>query len=310
MPLLLELYPDVCSVVDVGCGAGVWLARFKERGVERVLGLDGGSAEEHGQLEIKREEYRSADFEHELPADECFDLCLCLEVAEHLTPATATTLVRALCRLSDVIVFSAAIPGQGGLNHLNERWPTYWAGLFAEQNYRPLDCLRGRIWSDARIDWWYRQNLILFVSEKGTRRLSTSGRAAREDSPVDIVHPECFRKYRSELEGQRAVVVALQAQVAQLISENRALSDLQAESTRTREMRSLEAAALNEQLEGQTARLNEILNSASWKLTFPLRRIVGGRRGPRFLLRQLSHFGWRQMTGNLAAMFPKSRRGR
>src|SRR5215471_3233771 len=111
VPVVMELVSDVSSVVDLGCGAGAWLARFKEAGIARVLGLDGGTAAEHDQLEIDPHEFRGADLEREIHLDETFDLCICLEVAEHLAHRAAPVIVQNACRLSDVILFSAAIPG-------------------------------------------------------------------------------------------------------------------------------------------------------------------------------------------------------
>jgi hypothetical protein len=52
-----------------------------------------------------------------------FDLALCLEVAEHLPAAAGDSLVRRLASVGARILFSAAIPGQGGRNHVNEKWP-------------------------------------------------------------------------------------------------------------------------------------------------------------------------------------------
>ncbi len=80
-----------------------------------------------------------------------FDLGICLEVAEHLPTAGADQLVENLVRLSDVILFSAAIPHQGGTHHVNEQWPSYWADLFAARHYFAWDGLRWLIWQDARI---------------------------------------------------------------------------------------------------------------------------------------------------------------
>jgi len=299
VPLLLNLCPGVHSVVDVGCGPGVWLARFKDEGVERVLGLDGGGAEELALSEIEPEEYRSADFEHELPTSEHFDLCLCLEAAQHLSHATAPALVRNLCKLSDVVVFSAALPGQGGTNHLNERWLSYWAALFAVHGYRMLDCVRGRIWNDARVELWYRQNLTLFVSEVGRSRLSMG--ECGTSGPIDIVHPDLFTACRSDLERQRTNVFTLQAQVARLTSETRGLQTereteviaLQAKAARlTSENSSLETEVteLRQQMRTQSNRLNVIINSTSWKVTYPFRVLVGNRRGPRPRLRRLASF--------------------
>lgn len=189
VPLVMRLIRDVRSVVDVGCGTGAWLASFKDAGVRRVLGLDGGAAAEQCQLEIKPEEFRCADLEGVIKLKESFDLCLCLEVADHVTHQAASTIVRNICNLSDVVLFSAAIPGQGGNHHVNERWPSYWVDLFASQDYEMLDIIRGRIWNDARVEWWYRQNLLLFANKAGLSRADKSLVKTVGSAPIDIVHP-------------------------------------------------------------------------------------------------------------------------
>lgn len=259
VPALLDLIREVNSVVDVGCGAGAWLSRFKDSGVDRVLGMDGGDADEHGQLEIERAEFRSCDFEQEISVGERFGLCICLEVAEHLTEKSAPALVRNLCSLSDVVLFSAAVPGQGGTNHLNERWPSYWADLFAEEGYRALDIIRGRFWNDARIEWWHRQNMLLFANTAGLARISHPAALAADvcpSTPLDIVHPECFSILRSNYEHER---------------DTKAVADAQRQRQHV------------EELERQ---LREVLDSTSWKLTYPIRRLIGERAGLRSCLRR------------------------
>lgn len=177
VPLTLRLVRGVYSVVDVGCGAGEWLCVFKENGIQRVLGLDGGAAQNSGQLKIETREFRQTDLEQPLQINERYDLCTCLEVAEHLTEGAAPNLVRNLCDLSDIVLFSAAIPGQRGRNHINERWPSYWARYFKSCGYRPVDIIRGRLWNDRRIEIWYRQNILLFANKSGESRLSGANRA-------------------------------------------------------------------------------------------------------------------------------------
>jgi hypothetical protein len=89
-----------------------------------------------------------------------------LEVAEHISAASADIFVRNLTELSDLIVFSAAIPGQGGTFHVNEQWPEYWAEKFKRAGYVVVDCMRKEIWHNEQINFWYRQNILVFVSEK------------------------------------------------------------------------------------------------------------------------------------------------
>jgi len=204
VPLVMSLVRDVRSVIDVGCGAGVWLSEFKENGVPRVLGLSHDSAD-RDRLEIEADEFHTVDLEGALVSSEAFDLCICLETAQHLPESAASTLVQSLCALSDVVLFSAAVPGQDGTPQSNERWPSYWADLFQAAGYEVLDIVRGRTWNDARVEWWYRQNLLLFANRAGlariARRLSLNGSGAGHmahpaSTPLDVVHPACFERYR------------------------------------------------------------------------------------------------------------------
>jgi SAM-dependent methyltransferase len=129
------------SVVDIGCGSGDWLAVFQSLGVQDILGFDGGAGSEAA-LRIPREFFRSVDFRQPIPVDRTFDLALCLEVAEHLAATDARALVQTLARLAPVILFSAAVPQQPGVHHVNCRWPEYWVTEFAKLGYEVHDSVR------------------------------------------------------------------------------------------------------------------------------------------------------------------------
>ena len=160
LPILVEKTGLPRSVVDVGCGTGTWLSVFKEMGVGKVLGVDGDNVDP-SQLHIDRHEFRAANLIRPLALGERFGLAVCLEVAEHLPAEAADTLVGSLCGLSDTILFSAALPGQGGQNHLNEQYFDYWREKFNARGYLVEDAFRSLIWNDERIDSWYRQNMFL-----------------------------------------------------------------------------------------------------------------------------------------------------
>lgn len=178
VPKLHEIF-EPSSVVDVGCGEGHWGKVFEELGAE-VVGLDGSAPEPVISM-------RQADLSEGVPDDlGCFDLALCLEVAEHLPESSAADLVDGLCRLSPVVVFSAAVPGQGGTGHLNEQWPDYWAEHFASNGYSGSGALRWRFWSDDRLCWWYRQNLLVF--SKDPMPLAYDGCPA-------VVHPAAWKHH-------------------------------------------------------------------------------------------------------------------
>lgn len=169
-PLADALYDELrpAGVVDVGCGTGIMLARLEERGVE-IRGVEGSRAAIAASPVGDRIEHW--DLIRGVPELGRYDLCLCIEVAEHLPAASAPALVEGLTRLSDVIVFTAATPGQGGMAHLNEQPHEYWIEQFAELGFAqsPLrDRLRATVAAvpDAP---WVQKNLHVFERARERR---------------------------------------------------------------------------------------------------------------------------------------------
>jgi hypothetical protein len=193
--LTLELLPPVQSAVDVGCGVGTWLSVLRERGVAVIRGFDGAWVRTD-LLTIPPESFVAVDLTKRLPQSGRFDLAISVEVAEHLPPACAETFVDSLVDLSDFVLFSAAIPHQGGKHHLNERWQDYWAGLFGTRGYAVLDPIRPKIWEDERISFWYRQNVLLYVKKERLRELRPliGDPESSPGLPLRIVHPAQYLK--------------------------------------------------------------------------------------------------------------------
>ncbi|MDQ3937859.1 MAG: glycosyltransferase [Chloroflexota bacterium] len=194
VPLVLDLVGPR-SVVDVGCGMATWLAVFRELGVEDVLGIDGDYVDRGG-LEIPVERFVAADLERPPVFDRRFDLVMSLEVAEHLSPEHADAFVDLLTRLGPAVLFSAAIPGQGGVRHLNEQWPEYWAELFRRRGYVPVDCVRPRVWRNPDVEFWYAQNILMFAAETylATHERLRSELDATRQSQLSVAHPDCYRE--------------------------------------------------------------------------------------------------------------------
>ena len=160
VPIVLSLFP--ChSVVDVGCGVGGWLKEFERCGVNDYLGVDGDYVSRR-LLKIPAERFRPLDLRNVSDLGRRFDLACSMEVAEHLPQDRARIFVAALIKAAPVVLFSAAIPFQGGRDHLNEQWQSYWASLFAEHGYVAVDCIRPAVFGDSRVEWWYRQNILIF----------------------------------------------------------------------------------------------------------------------------------------------------
>jgi hypothetical protein len=169
------------TVIDVGCGIGHW-------GVDcpgKYIGIDYGIAEnkfigkgQYIEKDLRTIGQEAAWAEMELPVA---DLVLCLEVAEHLPEPVAEKLVQFLCSLGDKVLFSAAIPFQGGTGHINEQWQSYWGKLFREQGFGMAyyDFFQDNIRNNENIAVWYRQNIVLY--EKHYTLI-----------PPDFVHPQMW----------------------------------------------------------------------------------------------------------------------
>ena len=161
VPLVMELIPAK-SLVDVGCGLGTWLSVFKEFGIEDYIGIDGDYVDTK-MLEIESSKFVCFDLKQPLEIGRKFDLVVSLEVAEHLPVESAEIFIHSLTNLGNIVLFSAAIPFQGGLNHQNEQWLEYWGEIFAKYGYVAIDCLRRKIWNHEKVEAWYAQNLLIFA---------------------------------------------------------------------------------------------------------------------------------------------------
>lgn len=209
VPILLELFQPR-SVVDVGCGTGIWLSMFQKHGVADVHGVDGpyNSVES---LRIDKSRFSPVDLEKPFSLERLFDCAVSLEVAEHVSAAHADQFVECLTRLAPVVVFSAAIPFQGGFGHINEQWPDYWAERFGRYGYLPVDAIRRRIWHEKNVCWYTKQNTLLFVRGAELDRypkLRAEYEATR-DLPLSLVHPDYYLRAADDSNRSLREVLAL-----------------------------------------------------------------------------------------------------
>jgi SAM-dependent methyltransferase len=154
------------SVVDVGCGAGNWLRVWKESlNISDYLGIEGPYISKEV-LQISPDKILLHDLKLPIQLKRRFDLAMSLEVAEHLPEEVADQFVESLTGLSDVVLFSASVPGQEGTYHINEQRPEYWAKLFLKRNYVVVDCIREKVWNNDEVEWWYKQNILLYVKKE------------------------------------------------------------------------------------------------------------------------------------------------
>ncbi len=176
-------------VIDLGCGTGDWLEAFHRYGADDIHGYDGVWVP-RSSLKIPATSFTAVDFHAALPATSRCDLAVSLEVAEHVDAPTSVKCIEFLCRASDLVLFSAAIPGQGGHGHINEQYQDRWVAAFGSQGYHAFDLIRPQIWMDERVSWWYQQNVLVFANEIAERRFGLE----RRPFMANVVHPALYEK--------------------------------------------------------------------------------------------------------------------
>lgn len=177
VPKLISRYSPM-SVVDIGCGTGSFANEFLKLGIAEVIGYEGDWMKPLPTL-LPKANYRYHDLRTPIESSKSYDMCLCLEVAEHICENSAANLISILTLMSSRVVFSAAIPKQGGNQHVNEQWPAYWSKLFAERGFFLEWDPRQSIWENDKIEGCYRQNLLIFAKNS----------ANNLEEPKALVHP-------------------------------------------------------------------------------------------------------------------------
>ena len=199
------------SVVDFGCGQGAWLSVWKSAGLN-VFGVDGPYVNQE-RLLIDGAEFRPADLAAPIDLGRRFDIVQSLETAEHLPEARAAGFIANLVAHGDLVLFSAAVPGQGGEHHVNEQPLEYWRALFRAQGFVPSDLVRPAVRGDADVQRWYRCNCIVYARRDVVASLRDPARAylVPDDMELDEYWPLRDRM-------QQAVVRRLPVAVVDWIS--------------------------------------------------------------------------------------------
>lgn len=165
-------------ILDFGAGLGQWGV-----GKKNYIGIDYRAPKES--LLIDPENYVDWDLRtplNGLPLPKA-EIALCLETAEHIEENYADILVDNIvssCTKEATIIFSAAVPSQGGNNHCNEQFQSYWGEKFAKRGFWPVNSYLPEIRGNKNIKSWYRQNVVIY-------RRATSGELVE-----DYVLPEYY----------------------------------------------------------------------------------------------------------------------
>lgn len=219
----LEIVPDVIklvqpkSVIDLGCGIGIWLSVFKKLGVEDVIGVDGDWVDKK-RLKIPKECFISADLRQPFNLEKQFDLAVSVETAEHLPIESAEHFVDSLVKLAPVVLFSAAAPLVPGNMHINCQWPSYWVKHFDARGYITIDCIREKVWSSEKVMWCYSQGILVFVRKEVLKDyLLLEIENLQSNLPqLDVIHPKCYLKLVKQLNTKNGSEISLSKLISSL----------------------------------------------------------------------------------------------
>jgi SAM-dependent methyltransferase len=219
-------------VLDAGCALGLLVEALRGCGIE-ADGIDVSTSAIAHAPESVRSHCRVASVTDELP--DRYDLIVCIEVLEHLSPVDSAKAVANFCRHTDDVLFSSTPLHYRETTHVNVQPPEYWAERFAEHGfYRDLDfdasfitpwALRFRRGRDPfpRVIADYERSLARLAYERNELRslsfeVKQEATAARARTPelehvraaLEEVHGQLLQKLQ-ELDELRARVHVLDA---------------------------------------------------------------------------------------------------
>ena len=130
------------TMIDYGAGDGWWSHTFKQIGADTCFAVElDDIAQEHIPPDVY---FKQHDLREPLDVLHRFDLVMCLEVAEHIPKQQAhNNLIPTLARSTgNVLIFSAAQPGQPGTGHINLQPLSYWIKTIEDWSYIKLSTER------------------------------------------------------------------------------------------------------------------------------------------------------------------------
>lgn len=168
---LLKFIPNPKSVLDLGCGMGAFGKAFETHGIQDITLIDHPSIQQK-ELLTSGSKFIAVDLDKTLPPPIKVDVAVCVEVLEHFSTRRALDILEYLCKSSSLILFSAAVPRQGGTGHLNEQTHEYWQNIFKERGFEYSDGFKINLLSDSQILYYYCQNIFLFYKKEQYEYLS------------------------------------------------------------------------------------------------------------------------------------------
>ena len=144
------------SVADFGCGQGDYVRWFLSRGIN-CDGFDGNPETPNYCLSAE-----VLDLSEPQTFLRPWDWVLSLEVGEHIPPQKADVFLwNVVLHARRGVVISWAIPGQGGIGHVNEQPNKFVIDFFKSHGFSS-DHLWIVLLREAASVWWFKESLMVF----------------------------------------------------------------------------------------------------------------------------------------------------
>jgi glycosyltransferase involved in cell wall biosynthesis len=173
------------NVLDVGCGPGMYVDEILKCNVP-ALGIEVSD-------QIQKPYVRNKSL---FDMTETADVVMCLEVAEHIPENKADDIVQKIISATErLLIWSAAIPGQDGIGHINCQPKEYWRDKFIQQGLEYDDeCTqncRQYISEHPPYMGWFLNNVQIFRKPTVTLTITTCKRLGSFYKTMNSLKKHC-----------------------------------------------------------------------------------------------------------------------
>lgn len=159
IPVVLKSL-NIHTMYDFGCGPGWYTTGILKHGID-CKGFDGNPiTSQIPNCEVQ-------DLTDESFRREKVDCVMCLEVAEHVPKEFESKLIDTMdyhVKSGGLLILSWAVPGQGGLGHVNCQANSYVLSIFKDRGYNYNEPLSNFLRDKSSLPW-FKNTILVFMKQ-------------------------------------------------------------------------------------------------------------------------------------------------
>jgi SAM-dependent methyltransferase len=205
---LFDYFSDCNSFIDIGCGLGGWTLEFEKRGLKDFMAVDHPKTPIEKLMFLNKQNFCPIDLEKHLPNTQKFDFGICIEVLEHFNEKRAKRILDFITDSTDLVLFSAAVPNQKGVGHINEQRHTYWHKIFESKGFNFYDGFKPGLYKfQNQIKFFHLQNLFIYYRNSHSNKFE--GLHNITSNEFELVSTKILNKPSSLLELVKEIPLSL-----------------------------------------------------------------------------------------------------